>query len=31
MNDYIMTITNYMYEMKWYYMTIVINIVIKDM
>jgi len=31
MNEYIMTITDYMYEMKWYYMTIVIDIVIKDM
>jgi hypothetical protein len=31
MNDYIMTITNYTYEMKWYYMTIMIDILIKDM
>jgi hypothetical protein len=31
MNDYIMTITNYMYEMKWYYIITVIDIVIENM
>jgi hypothetical protein len=31
MNDYIMTIINYTYEMKWYYMTMMIDMMIKDM